>query len=183
MHNLTSKFALLATITLFSTSAQAIQNEYTPYLALNYGYTSVTAKGSHPHHNSISAVLGSTYNRFFSTEVFYQFTDKDTLGHNAIRNTRFDAYGLDALAYLPLGCEGRIAPLATAGIGQYTFRNKMINDHHKKDHGWGYRFGGGLQYNIDNNWSARAIVRYIHTDDIKYHDHLTEYTVGIRYTF
>lgn len=183
MRNLTSKIALLATITMFSTSAQAIENEYTPYLALNYGYTSVTAKGLHPHHNSLSAVLGSTYNRFFSTEVFYQYANKDTLGHNAIRNTHFDAYGLDALAYLPLGCEGHIAPLVTAGIGQYTFRNKLLNGHHKKDHGWGYRFGGGLQYNIDNHWAARAIARYIHTDDIKYYDHLTEYTVGLRYTF
>lgn len=183
MRNLTSKFALLAIISLFSTSAHAIENQYTPYIGINYGYTSVTAKGLHPHHNSISAVLGSTYNRFFSTEVFYQYSDKDTLGHNAVRNTHFDAYGLDALAYLPLGCEGHIAPLATMGIGQYTFRNKMINNHHKKDHGWGYRFGGGLQYNIDDNWAVRAIARYIHTDDIRYHDHLTEYTVGIRYTF
>jgi len=183
MRNLTSKIALLATITMFSTSAQAIENEYTPYLALNYDYTSVTAKSLHPHHNSLSAVLGSTYNRFFSTEVFYQYADKDTLGHNAIRNTHFDAYGLDALAYLPLGCEGHIAPLVTAGIGQYTFRNKLLNGHHKKDHGWGYRFGGGLQYNIDNHWAARAVTRYIHTDDIKYYDHLTEYTVGLRYTF
>ena len=183
MRNFSVKIAILTIAVSISANAHAIDNEYKPYLGLNYGYTSVTAKNLHPHHNSVSAVLGSTYNRFFSTEVFYQYAGKDTLGNNAVRNTRFDAYGLDAIAYLPLGCEGHIAPLATAGIGQYTFRNKLINDHHKKDHGWGYRFGGGLQYNIDNNWAARAIVRYIHTDDIRYHDHLTEYTVGLRYTF
>ena len=183
MRCLSLKFLLFATVALSSTYAHAIENEYKPYIGLDYNYSSVTAKNLHPHHNSVSAILGSTYNRFFSTEVFYQYSDNDTLGHNAVRNTHFDTYGLDTIAYLPLGCEGQFAPLATAGIGQYTFRNKLINDHHKKDHGWGYRFGGGLQYNINDNWTTRAVARYIHTDDIKYYDHLTEYTVGIRYKF
>lgn len=183
MRNLVTKLAALAVLTATAAPAQAIENEYRPYLGINYAYTRANVKRMRPHYNSASATLGSVYNRYFGTEVFYQYSDKDKLRHQAVKNTSFNAYGLDMLAYLPLGCQGKIAPLATAGIGQYTFKHKYTNNGHNNDHGWGYRFGAGLQYNIDENWAVRAIARYIHTDKINGYDHLNEYTAGIRYTF
>lgn len=183
MHNFVRNISILSVATCFSFSAQAIENEYTPYLGLNYAYTTSTAKYIRPHNNSASLILGSTYNPYFSTEMFFQYSDKDKLPNSDIARTSFLAYGLDTIAYLPLGRNGSIAPLATLGIGEYTFKNKLTNSFHKKDHGYGYRFGGGLSYFIDNNWSLRGIARYIKTDKIRNYDHLTEYTLGLRYTF
>nr|QIM10304.1 hypothetical protein PlAlph_0580 [uncultured Alphaproteobacteria bacterium] len=183
MRKLVTKLAALAALTAIATPAEAIENVYRPYLGINYAHTRANAKKLRPNYNSAVAVLGSVYNRYFGTEVFYQYAGKDDFRHQALKNTTFNAYGLDMLAYLPLGCKGRIAPLATAGIGQYTFKQKFTNGGHNDDHGWGYRFGAGLQYNIDDNWAVRAIARYIHTDKIHNYDHLTEYTAGLRYTF
>ena len=69
------------------------------------------------------------------------------------------------------------------GIGQYNFKQKYIDASHRNDHGWGYRFGAGMQYNINEQWAARAIFRYIHTDKINSYDHINEYSFGVRYTF
>ena len=183
MHNLLKNITFISLVTGISFSAHAIENQYKPYIGLNYAYTSVTAKNFHPHHNGISAVLGSVYNPYFGTELFYQYGGKDNISHKPVDTTSFFAYGLDTIAYLPLGCNGSIAPLATLGIGEYTFKNKLITSFHKKDHGYGYRFGGGMSYNIDEHWSLRGIARYIKTDKIKTYDHLTEYTIGLKYIF
>lgn len=183
MRKLTTNLALWAVLGTLSTSAHAIENNYRPYVGLNYAYDNAVVKQIRPHYNSASVTLGSVYNRYFDTELFYQYSGKDKLGYQAIKNTSFNAYGLDMLAYLPLGCEGHIAPLVTTGIGQYTFKHKMTDHSHINDHGWGYRFGAGLQYNIDENWAVRAVYRYINTNKIDNYDHVNEYSVGVRYTF
>lgn len=167
-------------VSMFQVSvSQAVENNYRPYLGLDYAYD---ASSAHPHYNSVRAVLGSVYNPYFGTEVFYQYSDKDEMKPQGIRNASFNAYGLDMLAYLPLGDSG-VAPLLAAGIGQYTFKSKYADGAHNNDHGWGYRLGTGLQYDIDSNWAVRAIVRYVKTDKISAYKHLNEYTLGIRYTF
>ena len=183
MHNLMKKITFLSLGFCVSFSAQAIENEYKPYIGLNYAYTGVNAKNMRPHHSGFSAILGSVYNPYFGTELFYQYGGKDKLARQEVKTTSFNAYGLDALAYLPLGCSGAVAPLATLGFGEYTFRNKLVTSFHKKDHGYGYRFGGGLSYNIDEHWSLRGIARYIKADKIKNYDHFNEYTVGVKYVF
>lgn len=183
MHNLIKTVTFISLGACISFSAQAIENQYKPYVGLNYAYTGANAKNMRPHHNGFSVLLGSVYNPYFGTELFYQYGGKDNLGNNLIKNTSFTAYGLDTVAYLPLGCSGAIAPLATLGIGEYTLRNKLITSFHKKDHGYGYRFGGGLGYNIDEHWALRGIARYIKTDKIKNYDHMNEYTLGLKYVF
>ena len=183
MHNFVRTISILSMTACFSFSAHAIENEYKPYIGIDYAYTTATAKYIRPHNNSAIIILGSTYNPYFSTEMFFQYSDKDKLSNSNIAKTSFYSYGLDTIAYLPLGCNGTIAPLATLGIGEYTVKNKLITSSNKKDHGYGYRFGGGLRYNIDNNWSIQSIARYIKTNKIRNYDHLTEYTLGLRYIF
>lgn len=183
MRKLTTKLAALSILTAIASPAAAIENDYRPYIGLNYAYSRANVKNLRPHYNSASFILGSVYNPYFSTEVFYQYAGKDKFGHRELKNSSFNAYGLDMLAYLPLGCDRKIAPLATMGIGQYTFKQKYIDASHRNDHGWGYRFGAGMQYNINEQWAARAIFRYIHTDKINSYDNINEYSFGVRYTF
>ena len=118
------------------------------------------------------------YNKYFGTELFYQNTNK---WHKIINGTKvktdFDAYGLDAYGYLPLGCDQVIAPFATVGIANYNFGGD--ND----DNGLGYRLGGGIQYHITNNIALRAMGRYVWTDKLEGLDHMSEFSIGLKYLF
>ena len=67
--------ALVASL-VASTSAQAARDgEYLPYVGLDYAYSDTTAKHLRPHYNSASVNVGTMYNRFFGTEMFYQISD------------------------------------------------------------------------------------------------------------
>ena len=158
--------------------AKAAENVYRPYLGAAYSYDIGRARGYHSFNNSGALILGSTYNPYFSTELFYQYSDQDN-GSRA----RFQGYGLDALAYLPLGCEGTIAPVSTIGIGEYSIKTDYRLSKDRRDRGYGYRFGGGLRYNLNDRTSLTALVRHIELDHIDKYDHLTEYSLAVKYIF
>lgn len=173
-----------AIVGLCSFSAQAIENDYKPYIGVSYAYSDTHNKQGNSYNNSGIFHFGSVYNKYFGTELFYQYSDKHKFdGASALKSTKLQAYGLDMMGYLPLGCEGRWVPTLTAGIGEYTFKHNYRSVKSRRDHGWGYRFGGGLTYNIDDSLSVRAIARYIKLDGVKDTDHMNEYIFGIRYTF
>jgi len=177
--------AVCAAITSFwAHPASAIENIYRPYVGAAYAYDTARADGYHSYYNTGTIIVGSTYNPYFSTEVFYQYSDKSkhNRSHN-LQSSYFQAYGLDMLGYLPLGCDKKIAPVATAGIGEYIVKSNYRYSKDHRDHGWGYRFGGGLRYNLTERLSATALIRYIKLDQIKDHDHLTEYSLALKYVF
>lgn len=184
MQKITTTILLAAVLGLNTGTASAIENNYRPYLGVNYTYDTVHAEGHHSYHNAGSLNFGSIYNKYFGTELFYQYSDRQKFnGGHDMKNSRFQSYGLDMLAYLPLGCDGIIAPTATMGIGEYIFKNNYRFSQNRRDRGWGYRFGGGLTYNLNENWSARLLARYIKIDHINNIDHMTEYSFGVRYIF
>ena len=179
MQKLITKLTVISCFMFAAFNAAAIENNYKPYVGADYAYSAVSAS---PHYNSGRIFLGSVYNPYFGTELFYQYSDKDKINDGKIRNTSFNAYGLDLMTYLPLFNSG-FAPLATAGIGQYNIKHKFVGNGNNNDHGWGFRIGGGLQYDLNDNWAIRAIARYVKTNKIDTYKHLSEYTVGLRYTF
>ena len=69
------------------------------------------------------------------------------------------------------------------GFGEYSFKHDFRFSKDRRDRGWGYRFGGGLTYHIDENWSARLLARYVKIDRVDGIDHMNEYSFGVRYTF
>ena len=106
MQKITTALLLAAGVCLNAASARAIENDYKPYLGVNYAYGEVRAEGAHAYHNSGSFNLGSVYNKYFGTELFYQYSDKHKFDAGSdLKNTAFQAYGLDLMAYLPLGCD------------------------------------------------------------------------------
>ena len=76
MQKITTALLLAAGVCLNAASARAIENDYKPYLGVNYAYGEVRAEGAHAYHNSGSFNLGSVYNKYFGTELFYQYSDK-----------------------------------------------------------------------------------------------------------
>lgn len=178
MQKIISVVTVVAATALFAPQAGAVENIYRPYVGAAYSYDIGRAAGHHSFNNGGAVILGSTYNPYFGTEVFYQYSDKDN-GSRA----RFQAYGLDMAAYLPLGCDGTIAPVATLGIGEYTVKTDYRLAKDRRDTGYGYRLGGGLRYNFDDRTSVTALVRHINLDHIDKYDHITEYSLAIKYIF
>ena len=177
---------LLTTAVFIGTSpiVKADTNKYVPYIGTDYAYTETSAKKFSPHHHNISLRIGSEYNSYFGTELFFMQSDTDKHSYpNSENKQSYRAYGLDAAAYLPLGCDKKIALMATAGIGEYVFKIKNRPQKHQNEHGYGYRFGGGLKYLITPSWQTRLLARYINFDHLSNYRHTTEYAVGIEYHF
>lgn len=169
----------------FANSAKAAQDgEYIPYVGIDYTYTDANVKYDRPHYNSGSVNIGTYYNKFFGTEMFYQRSDSHKEGHGADKSkTSFQAYGLDLMGYLPLGCDQTFALIGTVGIGEYIVRNQYSLGKGNRDHGIGYRAGAGVLYNVDENWGIRVLARYVNLNHINDYDHMMEYSAGVRYTF
>jgi len=167
-----------------STSVYAVENDYRPYVGIDYDYSTLNARGVDSYLNSGTFIVGSEYNKYFGTEIFYQKSlTKAQETTNGKMKSSFQGYGLDMFAYLPLGCEGRVAPYATAGIGKYSLKKKVSEVHHNDKDGTGYRFGAGISYHIDNNTSLKAGYRYINFDRLSNIDHADELVAGLRYAF
>ncbi|MFR1031650.1 MAG: porin family protein [Alphaproteobacteria bacterium] len=162
--------SLMVAVSALAFSANANASDFKPYVGLDYNYTDADADHQSPKYNSASVNVGTEYNKYFGTEVFYQYSDDDKKHVNGIENqTSFQAYGLDLMGYLPLGCDQVFSLVGTMGIGEYTFDKNYSGFYAPKDqrdHGIGYRFGGGLQYKIDDKFSVRGLVRYVNLNDI-----------------
>ena len=112
--------AALVSGSVLASSAQAAQDgAYLPYVGMDYTYSDANARFERPHYNSGSVNVGTMYNRFFGTEVFYQLSDSHKIRHETDKSkTSFQAYGLDLYGYLPFGC-----------YGTFTLRGIQYDDH------------------------------------------------------
>ncbi len=183
MHKTFLRFSLAAAV-LVSLPAQAAELKYIPYLGLDYAYVEASAKSLNPNYHAAGINLGTKYNDYFGTELFFNQSGSDAKKTNSGKyKTSYRAYGLDIAAYLPLGCYHTFDLTATAGIGEYVFEEKLNGGKHHKNSAWGYRIGAGLMYNLSENISLRVLVRYVGLDNIAPFDHFNEYTLGLRYHF
>ena len=176
--------ALLAAVSAIVLAGNANALEFRPYAGAQYNVTSLASQSPDVDMHSYSVFVGTDYNRFFGTEVFYQNSNKwhKTSPDGVKTKVDFAAYGLDAYGYLPLGCDRVFSLLGTAGIANYDF-TVANNEGKGDDNGLGYRLGLGAQYSFTNNIAVRGIVRYIWADKLDGLDHMMEYSLGLRYTF
>lgn len=175
--------ALLAAVSILVLSANANALEFRPYVGAQYNYTEVDADFVKADMNSYSVVIGTEYNRFFGTELFYQNSDKsnDIIEGEKLKSD-FEAYGLDAYAYLPLGCDRVWSVFATTGIANYDIDYAKSGEK-EKDNGLGYRLGAGVQYSVTNNIAIRALARKVWADKLDEVDDMKEFSLGIKYVF
>ena len=174
-----NNIALLAAASVIALTGSANALEFRPYVGAQYNATQVNYTGARDvDTHSGSVLVGTEYNKYFGTEVFYQMSsDWDKKINGTKYSADFDAYGLDAYGYLPLGCDQVFAPFITAGIASYDFGKDVDGT------GLGYRLGGGIQYHITNNIAVRVLGRYIWADKLDKMDHLSEFSAGIKYVF
>lgn len=177
---------LLVAVSTVAVAASAnAETSFRPYVGVDYNYNNVS--GHDVNYNSGTVNVGTQFNDYFGTEVFYQQSDDEVKTYNGARQetTSFNAYGLDLMGYLPMGCEQEFALLGTAGAGEYTFsRGYNLNGlENGRDHGVGYRFGLGGLYNVTDNVAVRALARYVRFNGIEDVNEMMEYTAGVRYNF
>ena len=176
--------ALLVAVSTFAVTANAnAETSFKPYVGVDYNYNNANNDYSF---NSGTINVGTQYNDYFGTEIFYQQSDNDSKRLEEGEYTQsFSAYGLDLMGYLPMGCEQEFALIGSLGIGEYTVEgsNNLNGLDNTDDHGIGYRAGLGALYNIDNNVAIRAMARYVKFDKIEDNNDMMEYTAGVRYNF
>ncbi|MDD7313156.1 MAG: porin family protein [bacterium] len=185
---------------LFAINANAI--EFKPYIGLDYAYSKastddvvvegVAVPSEYYEDNFHSAIInaGAKLHKNFGLEAFYQKSTKEegnlstlVIGGVPIATdkieTSFNAYGLDLQGYLPI--QENFELVGSLGIGQYKFKMKGFG-YTAKDDDVGYRLGAGAQYNINENFALRGMVRYniIDSDAV---DDIKELSIGLRYNF
>lgn len=177
-------FTSLATFSLVCAQSFADSYKYVPYVGASYTYALAHANSASPEYNVGGIYIGSEYGKYFGTEIFYNQSTYDKNFINNIKTrTSYRSYGLDLAAYLPLGCENSFDLVATIGAGEYVFAKKAHGEKHHNDSGWGYRFGGGFKYHLDENWQIKPLVRYVKFNKISDFDHQTEYALSMEYHF
>lgn len=177
--------ALMVAVSAIAMSANAEALEYTPYAGVDYTYSDFSHKGEN--FNGGKVFAGAQYNENFGTEVFYQRTlnAHQSNGADAARTSyHFDAFGIDALGYLPLGCEQKVALIGTAGVARYRLADRTPHEGHGHEWSWGYRLGAGAEYNVNEKVAVRALARYV---DLGNFDgaagDMWEYSLGAKYNF
>lgn len=172
--------ALMVAVSAVAMSANANALEYNPYAGAEYTYSLLA--GESMNYNSGKIFVGSQYNENFGVEAFYQKSTEDTKAHQ--RKTSYEAYGLDLMGYLPLGCDQVVSLIGTAGLGYYDFEAKGMGERTDHESTWGYRLGAGAEYNIDENVSVRALARWAKLNTrVEDANDLWEYSIGAKYNF
>ena len=105
------------------------------------------------------------------------------------------AWGLDFNGYLPL--TEKVELVGTVGLGSYNFTHGIsgvffgtpltntLSINQKEENVFGLRLALGVDYKINDKWSARANFRYVRLDPsaLEWTDNLKEVTLGLRYSF
>ncbi|MFV0625908.1 MAG: outer membrane beta-barrel protein [Alphaproteobacteria bacterium] len=189
------KFLLtISFVGLFVSSANAVELELKPYVGLDYVYSSVDYKYKgmdkifEENYNSAALNVGAKFHKYFGAEAFYQKSaeeKKNVLGVGQTK-AKFQSFGIDAIGYLPITNYEKFEVLGLVGTGKYKYTVKGEIPSYLSvkgsDNGWGLRFGGGLQYNIDEHFAVRALGKYswLDVDDI---DGMFDFSVGLKYSF
>ena len=136
---------------MFAANANA---EIRPYAGLDFNYSTFDyaydiENAIEDDYQSVSFVAGAKFHRNFGAEVFYQHSGKEKNTYDEDKyTTAFQAYGVDFLGFLPLGCDGEVELIAGAGIGEYEMKVKMVGAGSDKEETLGYRLNVGAQYKI-----------------------------------
>ena len=184
------KTLLLAGVAcLFAASANA---EVRPYAGLDWNYSTFDYAYDAENlieddYQSASLIAGAKLHKNFGVEAFYQLSQQEkNTNEDSTVHSRFQAYGLDALGYLPLGCDGTVELIAGAGIGEYEMKARTKDfggeKMSEKEKAFAYRLNFGAQYNIDDNWAVRGMYRHVYTQHSEI-DGINEFSLGVRYSF
>ena len=141
---------------------------------------------------NMSFVFGAKFVPTFGTEIYYQNSEEADKYFDAATgyiqySLSYKSYGADFQIYTPL--REKIEMILSLGVGNYDFkaRGKASNGGYmltgKKDfNSVGFRYGVGVEYQINDSFRIRGLARFVDTDD-DYIKYITEFSLGLRYMF
>jgi len=147
--------------------------------------------------------VGNRFNKYFSAELGYFRTSKEdknipigtTVGTNGAplvttaalsTDVMLQGLTLDGLGYFPLGESNKVELIGTGGIswtrGKLTAATEFGSASSSESE-FGFRVGGGAQFNITDKVNLRGLVRYQNADFTNVVDNLWVYSLGVNYNF
>ena len=135
----------------------------------------------------VNVFLGARFNENLGAEVGFGFITKakGTAQSNRQATNKVSNLYADALGFMPvsskvdlIGAVGLGRMKSKADVAGATFANKALLNKAKV----GVRVGAGAQYNVNENWGTRAMVRY-QKGNKNFLKSNTSVSVGAVYTF
>lgn len=185
---------LLTTSIIAASSAAYAIDSYSlnPYIGADYQYTYMN------YTDESDGVIDDNFNGFniyggirpyanIGLELGY-FRNFEEDGIESGIPVYFNTQGvtLDALGYLPIDRNGRIELIGTVGVS-YAEAKVGLNFGGSRvsvsEDEFGFRIGAGVEYKINQNFSARTILRYQTADFEGLADNAVVYNVGLNYKF
>ena len=145
--------------------------------------------------------VGNRFHKNFGMELGYFRTKEEsqsfdisaltaTPGDVANTKVRLQGFTLDGMGYLPLDKEEKFELIGTAGVSWTKADIKFsgivlgvpvaLSDDSSE---FGFRAGGGAQFNFTNNVGVRGLARYQSADYDDTADRAWVYSVGLNYSF
>lgn len=135
----------------------------------------------------VNLLAGVRFNVNLGMEIGYGWIQKVTsnvAAGNQATNKVKNAY-IDLLGYLPVASQ--VDLLGEVGVGQLMSSATVtgvavdnLDDMIKSK--YGFRVGAGAEFNIDDNWSARGLLRY-QKGNKSFLTSLTSFSIGMTYLF
>lgn len=195
---------------LYIEEASAVPNQY--YIGTDFIYDfnkvnggptfkmsnpQVTQEIDYPKSMPTAAInVGYNFSERLGIEASYQMSGrKDHKMYNVYSmnsqlksETRYQSYGLDFIAYIR--STDKVDWLLSAGVGQYEFETKFkytnggtpVRKYTDKEDSLAPRVGAGIQINLDEYVSFRAMFRYVFID-VPGIDKMQEIMLGVRLGF
>ena len=137
---------------------------------------------------SAGLVAGIKFHENFGAEVGYTFFKKAKAeGANYDANLKLNNLHLDLLGYMPIDKGFDLVGLV--GVGRMNLKERgELNGNtvlDEKQNKIGFRLGAGAQYNIDEHFATRLMVKYQKVggkDNKKFVKHVTSLGLGLTYT-
>lgn len=188
--------ALALFVGLFSFNANASMNEidFKPYVGIDLGYAYADVKdidGEKLFKKNFATGnfnLGAKLHKNFGVEAFAQRgSNSEKKFVNGKTEANYNAFGMDIIGYHPVKSDLNL--IGSFGLAYYDYKAKVSvyiprekETGHEK--GIGYRFGFGLEQDINDKFAWRGMGRYVWTegvdDAVK---GMFELTIGLKYKF
>lgn len=151
--------------------------------------------------NGFNIHVGNRFHKNFGVELGYFRTSEGkkniaagaTVGPGVVAAVPFTSkvklsgFTLDALGYLPVDDQNRFELIGTAGLawskGEVELSVPGIGAAGNDESEFGFRLGGGAQFNFTDNVGIRGLARYQQADFEDVVDREWVYSVGLNYSF
>jgi opacity protein-like surface antigen len=166
------------TNTNYSSNMTILGNPTYLYLGGEFGMLEGNASGGYTGDENfwtLAPIAGLRIGENFGVETSYTWSSSENEGGNDVDITN---YSIDALGYLPINDTKTLQLVGSVGVGRYTFDTSIPGTSSDT----AVRYGAGLQYEMNPNWSSRVMYRRAEVNTAAL-DGADSITLGLTYNF